>query len=237
MLYLLARRGWVVGGVVAAALVVCSAQAASASQITIGNTLSGESNTFPFGGSYAGLGATEYQQVYEGSLFGGSVSINSVSFYAGLAGGVDADGTYTLSFSTTSAAVNALSTNFATNVGPDSATFFVGALPAYPAVGSPITFALTTPFSFNPLSGNLLLDVTFSGVTNDGLAYYVAQNGDFGSASSRMINGSTGGTTGFGLVTTFATGQQAVPEPISVVLLGTGIAGAVIRRLRRGKAR
>src|SRR5579863_2482910 len=98
------KQAWAVAGIVAASLMVGTAQIAGAGPITIGNPSSPFVNTFPFGGQYAARGATEYQQVYEGSLFGGStVAIDSISFYAAESSGTNADGTYTLSLSTTTA--------------------------------------------------------------------------------------------------------------------------------------
>ncbi len=206
-----------------ALLTLALAPSSRGGDVTVGNISSGESNFIPFGGAYANVGATEYQQVYLGSLFGTSpFLIGSVTFYAApdTAPALNADGAYTLSLSTTTAPVGGLSTNFASNVGPDSYTFFSGKL--QPSVSTTMTFTLPTAFDFNPTAGNLLLDVTFTGVTNDSAAYYVAQNGDFGMLSSRMVNGSAGGMTGYGLVTTFGAGTPtSVPEPSS---LGLGFA-------------
>jgi hypothetical protein len=201
--------------------------ASRADQVTIGNVNSGEVNAFPFSGSYQdAFGATEYQQVYAGSLIGGPLTISAIAFYSSTSfPGTNADGTYTLSLSTTSAAVGALSTNFSSNIGPDNETFFSGSLPPYPTGGGTMTFTLATPFSFNPALGNLLLDIKISGVTNDSTAVFVAQDGDFGSASSRMVNGLAEGTTGYGLVTTFTVGAAGtVPEPGTLSLAMTGMA-------------
>jgi hypothetical protein len=201
--------------------------------VTIGNVNSGEGNNFPFGGVYQdGDGADRYQQVYLGSLFGGPVTIGAITFYT-QGSGQNADGTYTLSLSTTSAPVNGLDTNMANNVGPDVDTFFVGTLPAY-VPNSTMTFTLATPFSFDPSLGNLLLDVQLSGVTSDSGAPFVAQNGDFGGDSSRMVNGSATQTSHWGLVTTFVAGA-AVPEPgsLGLCLIGAVAGGGLAWRRRR----
>jgi hypothetical protein len=172
--------------------------------------------------------------VYAGSLFGGPATIDAVTFYASSDAGVNADGTYLHSLSTTSAPVNGLDSNMAKNVGPDFDTFFSGTLPAYVA-GATLTFTLSTPFSFDPSKGNLLLDVLLSGVTDFSGAPYVSQNGDFGTDSSRMVNGSATRTSGSGLMTTFASGS-AVPEPSTLALCGLGavaLAGYAGRRRSR----
>jgi hypothetical protein len=205
--------------------------------VTVGDVNSGEINTFPFGGAYAGDGATEYQQVYASSNFTSvPFLINTITFYSAPGfSGVNADGTYTLSLSTTSAPVDGLSTNFASNIGPDNTTIFSGPLPPYVENGV-MTFSFGTPFVYNPTSGNLLLDVTFSGVTNDSIAFYVAQDGDFNGLSSRMIDGDTSGTSGWGLVTSF--GLSSVPEPGTLTLAAIAVvAGTGLGWRRRRTAR
>jgi PEP-CTERM motif len=142
----------------------------------------------------------------------------------------NANGTYTISLSTTSAPVNGLSSNMSNNIGADNTTIFSGPLPTYVA-DSTLTFSLATPFVYDPSQGNLLLNITFSGVTNDTYADYVAQNDDFGTLSSRMVNGLSTGRSGYGLVTTF----NIVPEPSTLGLAMIGlVTGAGMFRRHHG---
>ncbi len=225
----------------AALLSLALVPAGRADQLTIGNVNSGEINAFPFSGTYQdNFGADRYQQVYNSSLFGGSpTSISSITFYATGGGfGPNADGTYTLSLSTTAASVNGLDTDMANNVGPNDETFFSGTLPAYPsASGGPMTFTIASPFLYDPSAGNLLLDIQISGVTNDSTAAFVSQNGDFGTDSSRMVNGTATRGTSYGLVTTFGLGATSVPEPGSLTLALIGLSAvAGLSRRRRHRA-
>jgi uncharacterized protein (TIGR03382 family) len=222
----------------AALLSLALVPAGRAGELTIGNVNSGEFNAFPFSGSYQDtFGADRYQQVYNSFLFGANqVSISSITFYAaGSHFGPNADGTYTLSLSTTAASVNGLDTNMANNVGLNDETFFSGTLPAYPsASGGPMTFTIASPFLYDPSAGNLLLDIQISGVTNDSNAAFVSQSGDFGTDSSRMVNGGASPGTSYGLVTTFGLGTTSVPEPGSLTLAMIGlVAVAGLSRRRR----
>jgi len=183
--------------------------------VTYGNIDSGEFNAFPFGGIYQTVhGANRYQQVYNGTQFGSGVfAIDSVTFFNGPSLSFLADGTYVISVSTTPAAVNFLDPDMANNVGPDNQTFFNGSLPTSVAADAALTFSLGTAFDYDQANGNLLLDFQISGVTKSYLGLFVAQNGDFGNLSSRMVNGNALGTTGFGLVTQFNYAGGTVPEP------------------------
>jgi PEP-CTERM motif len=134
--------------------------------------------------------------------------------------------------------VNGLDTDMANNVGPNDETFFSGTLPAYPSTpGGAMTFTIASPFLYDPSAGNLLLDIQISGVTNGSTALFVAQDGDFGTDSSRMVNGNAEGTSSYGLVTTFGLGTTSVPEPGSLTLAMIGLAAvAGLSRLRRHRA-
>ena len=111
-----------------------------ADELTYGSVSANEVNAFPFGGNYQdGFGATEYQQVYNSSEFGsGAFAMNSVTFFNGFFASTLANGTYTISISTTSAAVNGLSTNMASNIGADNETIFSGTLPSTLAADAPL---------------------------------------------------------------------------------------------------
>ena len=207
-----------------------------ADTFTIGDINVSTKNTFPFGGFFqTTTRGTEYQQVYKASIFGTSaIELNSVIFY-GNSSVRNADGTYTLSLSTTSAPVDGLDTNMANNIGPDNQTFFTGTLPLLTTDGK-LTFSLTTPFAYDPTKGNLLLDIRISDVTTNSIAGYAAYNGDFGGLSSRMIDGTSSGTSGYGLVTTFLSGAP-VPEPGTLGLALIGALGSVVLALQRGRSR
>jgi hypothetical protein len=212
-----------------------------AGELTYGSVSNNEINAFPFGGNYQnGFGATEYQQVYNASEFGSGVfAINSVTYFNGFFASTLADGTYTVSISTTSAAVNGLSTNMASNIGADNETIFSGSLPSSLAVGAPLTFALATPFDYNPANGNLLVDIQISGVTNDSVAGFYSQSGDFGNLSSRMTNGSTDPGTSYGLVTQFTFTPSVVPEPgtLGMATIALVVAGGYVRHRRQKGAK
>src|SRR5215471_1086050 len=91
----------------------------------------GAGNDIPFGESF--LGGPEYQQVYNSNNFSGPILITEMTFYHhnNNFGGDTAQvngGTYTLSLSTTAAAVNGLSSTFANNLGANNTVVFFGDL-------------------------------------------------------------------------------------------------------------
>src|ERR1039457_2056112 len=118
-------------------LAVCSLQAGS---LVLGNPpKTGTGNCDPFGcPAFFGLGT--YQQVYLGTAFPGAITIDALTFFQGQIlnnGGLPAGGTYTLTFSNTSAAPGNLNlTDPNGNIGSGSEGFFTGTLPALTADGT-----------------------------------------------------------------------------------------------------
>jgi hypothetical protein len=116
-------------------------------------------------------------------------------------------GTWTIALSTTSADWNSLSPNFAANVGSDNRTVFVGNLSQGWAFGDTLTITLTTPLIYVPADGNLLIDVTVSGVTSPGgFVYFDTTGYNGGQRNGSTVTGhvdSTGVASSYGLVTGF----------------------------------
>jgi hypothetical protein len=214
-----------------AGLVALSALPAAAQFLTIGNT--GGFNGFPFG---AGVYTGEYQQIYSSAAFTGVVTINSVAFSSSSIGGAPGTANYALDIglSTTAASVASPGTTFASNKGPGFATVFSGNETATFAAND--TFDLVfpiTPFTYNPVNGNLLLDVVVSSSSGD----FEAFNSGISPDVSRVFNGN-GGSIGTAdseaLVTRFGVATP-VPEPTGLLMclaLATTSIALARRRLR-----
>jgi hypothetical protein len=181
----------------------------------------------------------EYQQVYGNALFSGPVSITGLTFFNdNFVPGSIADADYTISLSTTSAAVDGLDTTFANNLGADNAVFFSGALGGL--IGPANQFTITgTPFTYDPASGNLLMTVTSDG---DGLQFSVFLDYLSGAPAGTFSRISSFDTSGIadtvqddtGLVTefTYSPLTSSVPEPSSVWMLTAGMVGLAAFRRR-----
>lgn len=193
-------------------------------------------NSFPFGGPVVGAG-TVYQQIYAASNFSGAGNLLSVSFFEDpqIAGALR-PATVDLYVSTTTIGVNGLSiSDFNSNRGANNMLFGTYALSG----DAPTTLTFTgTPFFYDPLVGNLLLDFRFSniGAPPADRASYKANSGDSNGAFSRAHDFGTQ-FVGWGLQTQFNFGATAtVPEPATFALVGAGLLGlvGVRRRVRRG---
>lgn len=202
-------------------------------------------NSYPFG---SGFSSQRYQQVYGASAFSdGLLMITQIAFRPDATLGSAFTATLPniqIDLSTTSAAVDLLSTTFANNVGANDTVVYSGSLTLSSAFTGPaggpkafdIVINLTTPFLYNPAAGNLLLDVrNFAGgggglldresSTSDAISRVYTENQGVNSPS---VNPGEADTAG--LVTQFTV--TAVPEP-ATALFGIALVGAVGAGQRR----
>ena len=212
----------------AAALASTLLACAPASALVIGAPATG-GNYIPFG-SVAGF--PEYQQVYLSSDFSGTIEIGDLAFFTVAGGtGTPNPGKFTISLSTTSAPVNGLSTNLSQNVGPDSKTVYSAALPA--VQNGVLTIPFSTPFTYDPADGNLLVDILAATPYSGGPAFEF--NGSANGVFSRAYSGMTiPVANNSGLVTGFS----SVPEPSTWAMMALGFAtlGLVSYRASRKAA-
>ena len=138
-----------------------------------------------------------------------------------------------------------LSTTFDDNVGADAMVVWSGPITYGSAntgpVGGPRNFDIimtfTTPFLYDPSMGNLLVEFR-----STGLFAPVAfdQQSAIGDSVSFISGGIDSPTANFvitgGLVTQFTFSPTAVPEPATLMLMGTGLVGvAAIVKRRKSK--
>jgi hypothetical protein len=191
----------------------------------------------------------------------GPVLINAVA-YRGATTNVLSPYTATIenllvNMSTTSRNVDALSTTFTENTGPDETTVFSGSItlgsagfvnPAPVPRPFELIINFSKPFYYDPSKGNLLLDIrNFSGTTPDSPSRIPSLDGTTSAQDSMSVmgsiqggpdqNASTGVNATTGFTSTNATIVQftydvVVPEPSTYALAGTALATLLLLRRR-----
>ena len=192
--------------------------------IIIGNPPN-NNNCIPF--SCRSIDNGNYEQIYNSPAFNGqSINIGGISFYDTLFNNGPNQGIANLNFSlylaTTAQSVPDGSI-------PNNAILFGnfslgGGLFTF---GSVLSFT-GAPYLYNPNDGNLELILETSGGTDPNSGVFTAFDATNGGPFSRWCS-ICGNGQGYGLVTGFET---AVPEPGTLLMMGTGLVGIVgaIRR-------
>lgn len=224
-------------------LAVLSMCVAAYADVTVGNYDSG--NCYPFmcndSGSNVGV-SVDYQQAYTSAAFPGAQVISTLTWYYDADNGGNQTllgGNYTFYWGYSAVGLN-LGSNLAGNYNGGANLLGTLSVPAggYNYNGS-FTLSGFTPFTYNPALGDLILEIVVDSqdVVPNGSGNGYNQADYTGLSTVRAYcgesRGSCGGAEIGALVTTFGT-QQAVPEPGTLVMLGTGVlglAGAVRRKL------
>lgn len=192
------------------------------------------SNAIPFSSPLL-FDLSIYQQLYAASAFAGPTAINTISF--DFSSGIDlATADLDISFYLSPLGVGDLTETAADNRG-----ILLSNFGSFSTSGSaPTVLSFTgSMFNYNPLEGNLLMQINYSNVTSDGFSFY-ARDVLGSTVTQRYYGGETGiATGGSGLVTTFSVVNAGVPEPSTwaFMIFGFGAIGGAMRRQRKANVK
>jgi len=205
------------------------------SPVAFGNTEGGG----PFLTDRSIADSIRYQQVYRASdftSFGSPLRITELRFEQVAGPNDNTLSNVQIRLSTTPRNPDALSSIFAENVGASETVVFSGSLRLFGSGGFTTRIPLQTPFVFDPLAGNLLMDVSnFSTLSIFGGRRTLRAEDTFGDSVSGVVALDVNAASGFvgtgGLVTLFEV--TPIPEPSTVMLLSVGLGGLLLVLSRR----
>jgi hypothetical protein len=179
-------------------------------EVGLGNT----NNVFPFSPDYVG----EYQQIYSSSAFSQAFLISAVAFETDIGNFVSsASYNFTLSLGITSRTPGNPGSSYSGTFSP----VFSGPLTVnYTGAGNfDFVVPLSVPFLYNPMLGNLLMDIVINSPSSD-QAIFAASESDpqMGRVYNFDANGAATAGPNEGLDTRF-TGSASVPDADATVLL------------------
>lgn len=201
----------------------------AANALVIGSNNNGNCQPFACNDSGTATGQSfHYQQIYSAAAFEGAGVIDALSFFSWAPAPANTvlNGTYTVTLSTTTAA---LGSAYAITALSNTASFFTGNL------GRAITGGFTIDganYAYDPAAGNLLLDIVVTGqdnIRNNGQGYFQA---DYtGTQTSRAVDTGNGVFSGGGaLVTGFSFAVVPEPQSWALLIVGFGLVGVAARR-------
>ena len=139
----------------------------------------GSGNCFPYGCPYN----AEYQQVYTKSQFPNqTITISDLYFYnTQYNSGASSlpTGNFTVTLAESTADWNSISGNYASNLAGSQNVqqVFSGPIAGPWSFGNTLDIHLTTPYTYDPNQGNLLMDVVGSGVSLPTNIYFDVHSG------------------------------------------------------------
>lgn len=212
-------------------LLVLAATSAFAATISVGSMDGGNCLPFMCNTSGTSVGTSiDIQEAYNSTAFPGSITIGTLqfSYWPNLGPAVNIGGTYNFWLGYSAVGLGLTSTLASNWAGAPTLVDTVVVPAGGVNFGTILTFHLTTPFTYNPGSGDLILEVDVTNQDN------VPNNGANGYnwadyTGSQVVRaycltnvGCFGASTG-ALDTTFV--GTTTPEPGTLVMLGSGLLG------------